>query len=196
MLGKEVELCGWVQKLRDKGGMVWIDLRDRYGITQLIFQEGETAQELIQKAKSVGREYVIKAKGKVSERFSKNDKIPTGDIEIVVSELEFLNEAEVPPFVIEDETDGGEELRMKYRYLDLRRGVVREKLQLRHKMMQQTRAFLDQHDFIETETPVLIKSTPEGAERFHCTFKNQSRAVLCFASISTDLQATVDGIGI
>lgn len=165
-VGTEVELCGWVQKLRDKGGMVWIDLRDRYGLTQLIFQEGETAPELLEKAKSVGREYVIKAKGQVVERFAKNDKMPTGDIEIKVSELEFLNKAEVPPFVIEDETDGGDDLRMKYRYLDLRRGVVREKLQLRHKMMQQTRAYLDSQDFIETETPVLIKSTPEGARDF------------------------------
>ena len=165
-VGQEVTLCGWVQKLRDKGGMVWIDLRDRYGLTQLIFQEGETAQELLETAKSVGREYVIKATGEVVERFAKNDKIPTGDIEIKVSSLEFLNKSEVPPFVIEDETDGGDDLRMKYRYLDLRRGVVREKIQLRHKMMQQTRTFLDEVGFIETETPVLIKSTPEGARDF------------------------------
>ncbi len=165
-VGQEVILCGWVQKLRDKGGMVWIDLRDRYGLTQLIFQEGETPEDLITKAKDVGREYVIQAKGTVVERYAKNANIPTGDIEIKVTSLNYLNESQVPPFVIEDETDGGEDLRMKYRYLDLRRGVVREKLQLRHKMMQQTRAFLDQHEFIETETPVLIKSTPEGARDF------------------------------
>lgn len=164
--GKEVILAGWVQRVRDKGGVIWIDLRDRYGITQLIFKEGETAPELIQKAQEAGREYVLKAKGKVIERFSKNPKMATGDIEIEVNELTILNLSKVPPFTIEDETDGGEDLRMKYRYLDLRRSVVRKKLQLRHRMMQQTRIYLDQQDFIEVETPVLIKSTPEGARDF------------------------------
>lgn len=164
--GKEVILTGWVQRVRDKGGVIWIDLRDRYGITQLIFKEGETAHELIQKAQEVGREYVLKAQGKVIERFSKNPKMSTGDIEIEVSDLTVLNPSQVPPFTIEDETDGGEDLRMKYRYLDLRRNAVRQKLQLRHRMMQQTRTYLDHQNFIEVETPVLIKSTPEGARDF------------------------------
>jgi aspartyl-tRNA synthetase len=164
--GKTVTLCGWVQKMRDKGGVVWIDLRDRYGVTQLIFEEGVTRKELIDLATSVGREFVISATGLVVERYSKNDKMPTGDIEIKVENLEILNKSKVPPFTIEDETDGGEELRMKYRYLDLRRSPVSNKLRLRHKMLQSTRAFLSQQDFIEVETPVLIKSTPEGARDF------------------------------
>ncbi|MGB3465592.1 MAG: aspartate--tRNA ligase [Cyclobacteriaceae bacterium] len=164
--GEEVSLCGWVQTSRDKGGLVWIDLRDRYGITQLFFEEGSTDKALLDKAKSVGREFVLHAKGKVIERTAKTKKIPTGEIEIQVTELNILNQAQTPPFKIENDTDGGDELRMKYRYLDLRREEVRKKLQLRHKMMQQTRHFLDQQDFIETETPVLIKSTPEGARDF------------------------------
>ncbi len=169
--GQEVILTGWVQRVRDKGGVIWIDLRDRYGTTQLIFKagvdaQGETAAALIQKAQEVGREYVLKAEGKVIERYSKNPKMPTGDIEIEVSALHVLNPSKVPPFTIEDETDGGEDLRMKYRYLDLRRSVVRRKLQLRHRMMQETRKYLDGQEFIEVETPVLIKSTPEGARDF------------------------------
>lgn len=164
--GKEVTLCGWVQKVRDKGGMVWIDLRDRYGITQLIFEEGKTAAELVEKAKTVGREFVLKAKGAVAERYAKNDKIPTGEIEIQVNELEVLNPSKVPPFIIDNDTDGGEELRMKYRYLDLRRDEVRDKLMLRHKMLQATRSYLSDQEFMEVETPVLIKSTPEGARDF------------------------------
>ncbi len=163
---QEVTLTGWVQRVRDKGGVLWIDLRDRYGITQLIFKEGETEAALISKAQDVGREFVLEAKGKVIERFSKNSKMPTGDIEIEVTGLNTLNSSKVPPFTIEDETDGGEDLRMKYRYLDLRRNEVRRKLQLRHRMMQQTRTYLDGKDFIEVETPVLIKSTPEGARDF------------------------------
>ena len=165
-VGEQVALCGWAQISRDKGGLVWIDLRDRYGITQLFFEEGTTDKALIDLAKSIGREYVLQAKGTVIERAAKTDKILTGAIEIKVSEFNILNKAKTPPFKIEDETDGGDELRMKYRYLDLRRGVIREKLQLRHKMMQQTRLYLDGQDFIETETPVLIKSTPEGARDF------------------------------
>lgn len=164
--GKEVVLCGWVQKVRDKGGMVWIDLRDRYGITQLIFEEGKTAAELVEKAKTVGREYVLKASGLVAERYAKNDKMLTGEIELQVSALEVLNESKVPPFIIDNVTDGGEELRMKYRYLDLRRDEVRDKLMLRHKMLQATRAYLSNESFMEVETPVLIKSTPEGARDF------------------------------
>ena len=163
---QEVTLTGWVQRKRDKGGVLWIDLRDRYGITQLIFKEGETAEELIKQAQDVGREYVLKASGKVIERYSKNPDLPTGDIEIEVTDLEVLNSSKVPPFTIEDNTDGGEDLRMKYRYLDLRRNEVRQKLQLRHRMMQQTRRYLDGQEFIEVETPVLIKSTPEGARDF------------------------------
>lgn len=163
---KEVTLCGWVQKVRNKGGMVWIDLRDRYGITQLIFEEGVTDPTLIEQAKSLGREYVVKATGIVTERYAKNDKIPTGDIEINPTIIEVLNESKTPPFTIEDETDGGDDLRMKYRYLDLRRNIVREKLKLRHKMMQETRSYLSKQEFIEVETPVLIKSTPEGARDF------------------------------
>jgi aspartyl-tRNA synthetase len=163
---KNVTLAGWVQRVRNKGGLIWVDLRDRYGVTQLILEEGSTDESLLKKAASLGREFVIQASGAVIERTSKNDKIPTGDIEIKVSEIEILNPAKVPPFIIEDETDGGEELRMKYRYLDLRRNVVRSKLQLRHRMMQETRKFMDGQDFIEVETPVLIKSTPEGARDF------------------------------
>jgi aspartyl-tRNA synthetase len=165
-VGNEVTLCGWVQKSRDKGGMVWVDLRDRYGITQLILEEGKTAPEVLEKVRTLGREFVISAKGKVVERVSKNDKIETGDIEIFVEHIEILNPAKLPPFLIEDETDGGDELRLKYRYLDLRRNTVRKNLMLRHKVAQQTRIFLDNQAFIEVETPVLIKSTPEGARDF------------------------------
>lgn len=165
-VNEKVVLAGWVQKTRDKGGVIWVDLRDRYGLTQLIFEEGKTTPEVMEIARSLGREFVIKASGSVSERYSKNDKMPTGDIEINVNEIEILNQAKVPPFIIEDETDGGEDLRMKYRYLDLRRNPVRKNLELRHKMMQETRKFLDSQEFIEVETPVLIKSTPEGARDF------------------------------
>ena len=164
--GQEVSLAGWVQRVRNKGGLIWVDLRDRYGVTQLIFEEGSTDSSLLEKAASLGREFVVQAQGKVLERTSKNDKIPTGDIEIKVESLEVLNPAKVPPFIIEDETDGGDDLRMKYRYLDLRRNNVRQKLQLRHRMMQETRKYMDAQDFIEVETPVLIKSTPEGARDF------------------------------
>jgi aspartyl-tRNA synthetase len=163
---QEVTLAGWVQRVRNKGGLIWVDLRDRYGLTQLIFEEGSSDKILLEKASQLGREFVVQASGTVIERTSKNDKLPTGEIEIKVKFLEVLNSAKVPPFIIEDETDGGDELRMKYRYLDLRRNVVREKLQLRHKMMQETRKYMDAQSFIEVETPVLIKSTPEGARDF------------------------------
>lgn len=165
-VNQEVTLAGWVQRVRNKGGLIWVDLRDRYGLTQLIFEEDSSEKALLVKAAELGREFVVQATGKVIERTSKNDKIPTGSIEIKVTSLEVLNAAKVPPFIIEDETDGGDELRMKYRYLDLRRNVVREKLQLRHKMMQETRKYMDAQEFIEVETPVLIKSTPEGARDF------------------------------
>jgi aspartyl-tRNA synthetase len=165
-VGKRIKLAGWVQKMRDKGGMVWIDLRDRYGVTQLMFGEGVTEAGLLTMARKVGREFVLQAEGEVIERESKNDKIPTGHIEIKVDKLTLLNKSEVPPFLIEDETDGGEDLRMKYRYLDLRRRPVRENLQMRHRLLQATRKYLDEQDFLEVETPYLIKSTPEGARDF------------------------------
>lgn len=165
-VNQTVTLAGWIQRIRDKGGILWIDLRDRYGITQLVLEEGVTNQSLIEKARSLGREYVISATGKVSERLSKNDKLPTGDVEVRITALELLNPSKVPPFTIEDDSDGGDELRMKYRYLDLRRNPVRQNLELRHQMARHTRAYLDGLNFIEVETPVLIKSTPEGARDF------------------------------
>ncbi|RKD17225.1 aspartate--tRNA ligase [Pelobium manganitolerans] len=164
-LGEEVLLSGWVQKSRDLGGTTFIDVRDRYGLTQLVVNTDDEAT-LRAKVKDLGREFVIKVKGTVLERSNKNPKIPTGEIEIKVSDLEILNEAKLPPFMIEDETDGGDELRMKYRYLDLRRNPVRNNLILRHKMAQEIRKYLDAQDFLEVETPVLIKSTPEGARDF------------------------------
>jgi aspartyl-tRNA synthetase len=164
-VNKEVTLCGWVQKSRDLGGMTFIDLRDRYGITQLAFNL-ETNRELCEQARKMGREFVVKASGVVKERESKNKNIPTGEIEIIVSALSVLNESKTPPFTIDDDTDGGEELRMKYRYLDLRRNMVRKNLELRHKLALETRNYLDKQNFLEVETPVLIKSTPEGARDF------------------------------
>lgn len=165
-LNEEVTLSGWVQTIRDKGFMIWIDLRDRYGITQLVFDQDRSTVELMENAKKLGREFVIQVTGKVIERVSKNPNIPTGEIEILVEKLEVLNESQLPPFTIEDETDGGEELRMKYRYLDIRRAPVRDKLIFRHKMAQKVRNYLSDEGFIEVETPVLIKSTPEGARDF------------------------------
>lgn len=164
-LNKEVTLTGWVQKSRDLGGMTFVDMRDRYGITQLTFNSDDNA-EMRAQARELGREFVIKVSGKVIERSNKNLKMLTGEIEIKVSKLELLNAAKLPPFLIEDETDGGEDIRMKYRYLDLRRNPVRNNLVLRHKMAQEVRRYLDGLDFIEVETPVLIKSTPEGARDF------------------------------
>ncbi len=165
-VNKQVTLTGWVQRVRDIGSVLWIDLRDRYGITQLIFEDGKTDADLLNAARTLGREFVIQAEGTIVERLSKNDKIPTGEIELKVNQLTILNTAKLPPFTIEDNTDGGDELRMKYRDLDLRRNPVRESLMLRHKMAQQTRSYLDAQQFIEVETPVLIKSTPEGARDF------------------------------
>ena len=165
-LNETVTLAGWVQTIRDKGFMIWVDLRDRYGITQLVFDEERTSKDLLEKAKNLGREFVIQVEGKVIERASKNPKIPTGEIEILVEKLTILNESVLPPFTIEDETDGGEELRMKYRYLDIRRNLVKDKLIFRHKIAQKVRNYLSEQGFIEVETPVLIKSTPEGARDF------------------------------
>lgn len=163
--GTEVSLCGWVQRSRDLGGMTFIDLRDRYGITQLVFNM-ETNSSLCEKARALGREYVIKTKGKVVERSNKNPNLPTGEIEIIVSDLHVLNPSKTPPFTIEDESDGGEELRMQYRYLDLRRRPLKKNLELRHEVGLETRKYLDSQKFIEIETPFLIKSTPEGARDF------------------------------
>ena len=165
-VAKKVTLAGWVQKTRDKGFMIWIDLRDRYGITQLIFDEERTSKDMIQQAQKLGREFVIQVEGEVIERASKNSNIPTGDIEILVTKLNILNSAKLPPFTIENHTDGGEELRMQYRYLDIRRNPVKENLIFRHKVTQEVRNYLSKNDFIEVETPYLIKSTPEGARDF------------------------------
>src|SRR5690625_2734601 len=163
---QEVVLSGWVQRIRDKGIMIWIDLRDRYGITQIIFDEERTPEDIMNKAKTLGREFVIKVKGKVIERESKNPNMATGDVEILVSDLEVLNTALTPPFTIEDQTDGGEELRMKYRYLDIRRNPIKENLIFRHKVGMLVRNYLSEKGFLEIETPYLIKSTPEGARDF------------------------------
>lgn len=163
---QDVVLCGWVQRVRDKGKMVWVDLRDRYGITQLIVEKGISKPEIVKAVKKLGREFVIKASGKVVERFSKNNKIPTGDIEIKVDSIEILNPSKLPPFLIANETDGGEDLRMRFRYLDLRREPIKQNLFLRNELMKETRKYLDSQQFIEIETPILIKSTPEGARDF------------------------------
>ncbi|MBR6456454.1 MAG: aspartate--tRNA ligase, partial [Prevotella sp.] len=163
--GRQVTLAGWVQRVRKMGGMTFVDLRDRYGITQLVFDESKDAA-LCENANKLGREWCVQVVGTVSERQSKNPKMPTGDIDILANRLNVLSESDTPPFTIEDNTDGGDELRMKYRYLDLRRACVRKNLELRHKMTILTRNYLDSHDFIEVETPILIGSTPEGARDF------------------------------
>ena len=163
--GKEVTLAGWAQRVRKMGGMTFLDLRDRYGITQVVFNN-EVNADLCEEANHLGREYVVQVKGKVQERSSKNPNLPTGDIEIVADQLKVLNKSEVPPFTIEENTDGGDDLRMKYRYLDLRRANVRENLVLRHKMAFEIRRYLDANGFLEIETPILVKSTPEGARDF------------------------------
>src|ERR1700761_1231523 len=174
--GKEVTLCGWVFRSRDQGGMVFIDLRDRYGLTQLVFLNPEkmadgkklptNSQKLYDDCKTLGREYVIKATGIVQERSKKNPNLSTGDIEILVQSMEVLNASKTPPFTLEDETDGGDELRMKYRYLDLRRDMVKNNLLNRHKVAKAVREYLDGQGFADIETPFMIKSTPEGARDF------------------------------
>lgn len=163
--GARVTLAGWVQRIRKMGGMIFVELRDRYGLTQLVYNE-EARKELFDDAGKLGREYVLQVVGTVRERYSKNPKLPTGDIEIEVEDMKVLNRSEVPPFTIEDNTDGGDDLRMKYRYLDLRRSKVRQNLELRHRVCMETRRFLDKRGFLEIETPVLINSTPEGARDF------------------------------
>jgi aspartyl-tRNA synthetase len=160
-----ITLAGWIQKSRDLGGMTFIDLRDRYGITQLVFNM-ETRPELCEQARKMGREFVIRVSGTVAERSNKNPKMPTGDIEIIVENLSVLNSSATPPFTIEDHSDGGDELRMKYRYLDLRRNPLKQNIALRHRMAMETRNYLDLLGFFEIETPFLIKSTPEGARDF------------------------------
>lgn len=165
-VNKEVTLAGWVQKIRDKGGLIWIDLRDRYGITQLLLEEGRSNKSTIETARKLGREFVIQAQGKVIERESKNPNILTGNIEIDLSSIKILNSSKTPPFTIEDNTDGGEEIRMKYRYLDLRRKPLLKNLELRNRLSIETRKYLDAQQFFEIETPYLIKSTPEGARDF------------------------------
>ena len=165
-IGDQVTLAGWVQKTRDKGFMIWVDLRDRFGITQLIFDEQRTPVEMMEKAKTLGREFVIQISGKVIERESKNATISTGEIEILVETLTVLNESKTPPFTIEDKTDGGDDLRMKYRYLDIRRNAVRNNLVFRHKVSMEVRKYLSDKGFVDVETPYLIKSTPEGARDF------------------------------
>ncbi len=163
--GQSVRLAGWVQRVRKMGGMTFLDLRDRYGITQVVFNQ-EVNPEVCGIANSLGREYVVEITGKVEERTSKNSALPTGDIEIIASDVKILNKSEIPPFTIEDNTDGGDDLRMKYRYLDLRRPCVRKNLELRHKMAFEIRRYLDSKGFLEIETPILVKSTPEGARDF------------------------------
>lgn len=164
-INQKVTLCGWVQKVRKLGGMTFVDLRDRYGITQLVFN-AETHAEMCEKAEHLGREWVIQIEGTVAERYNKNKNIPTGDIEIIVDKINILNTSEIPPFTIEEDTDGGDELRMKYRYLDLRREVVRRNLELRHKVAFEVRSYLNNQGFLEVETPILVNSTPEGARDF------------------------------
>ncbi|HMM10974.1 MAG TPA: aspartate--tRNA ligase [Bacteroidales bacterium] len=164
--GKQVTLSGWVQRMRDKGSLIWIDLRDRYGLTQIILEEGITDPDLILQARSLGREFVIRVRGTVQERSSKNPQLPTGDVEVMPTSIEVLNASKTPPFTIEDKSDGGDELRMKYRYLDLRRNPLRQNLELRHRLAFETRRYMDSQGFLEIETPYLIKSTPEGARDF------------------------------
>jgi len=164
--GSKVTLSGWVQRIRDKGSLIWIDLRDRYGITQLLLEEKKSNQEIIDLSRQLGREYVIRIEGIVQERYSKNPNLSTGEIEVFIEEMEVLNSSKLPPFTIEDETDGGEDLRMRYRYLDLRRAPLKENILLRQRLTNYTREYLCENNFVEIETPVLIKSTPEGARDF------------------------------
>ena len=192
--GKEVTLAGWVQRARKMGGMTFVDLRDRYGITQLVFNEEKDAS-LCEQANHLGREFVIQVKGIVSERSNKNKNIPTGEIEIVVDALTVLNTALTPPFTIEDNTDGGDDLRMKYRYLDLRRSVVRRNLELRHRMTMEVRRYLDSKGFLEIETPMLVGSTPEGARDFVVPSRMNPGTVLRPSAVASDIETASYGVG-
>jgi Aspartyl-tRNA synthetase len=187
-----VTLAGWVQKTRKMGGMTFVDLRDRYGITQLVFNQDINAS-LCEKANRMGREWVIQVKGVVAERSNKNPNIPTGDVELIVDELNIINESKTPPFTIEDDTDGGDDLRMEYRYLDLRRATVRKNLELRHRIAFEVRRYLDQQNFLEVETPILIKSTPEGARDFVVPSRMNQGEFYVIAPISAIVQTIVDG---
>ena len=184
-LKQSVTLSGWVQKSRNKGFIVWVDLRDRYGITQLVFDEERTPKAVFKKAQNLGREFVIQIRGSVIERESKNPNMNTGAIEVLVEELSILNEAQTPPFTIEDQTDGGEELRMQYRYLDIRRNPVKEKLVFRSQVSMAVRNYLTDAGFIDVETPYLIKSTPEGARDFVVPY--ESGTVLRLAPIPSNV---------
>ena len=189
-VNETVCLSGWVQKIRNLGAMTFIDLRDRYGITQLVVEESAT-EEIRQQVAALGREFVIQVTGKVVERSSKNNKIPTGEIEILIAGINVLSRSEIPPFTIEEHTDGGDELRMKYRYLDLRRAVVRKNLELRHRMAHLVRNYLDSYHFMEN--PRADKEHAGGSTRFCGAFPHESGTVLCLAAESADLQAIVDG---
>ena len=190
--GERITLAGWVQRSRDLGGMTFIDLRDRYGITQVVFTM-ETNPDLCKQARKLGREFVLQVTGTVAERSNKNSKLATGDIEIIVESITVLNTSDLPPFTIEENTDGGDELRMKYRYLDLRRQNVRSNIILRHKMAQEVRRYLDEQGFIEVETPVLIKSTPEGARDFVVPSRLHNGEFYALPQITADFQTAVDG---
>lgn len=194
-VNESVCLSGWVQKVRRLGAMSFVDLRDRYGITQLVVEES-APDEIKKITEKLGREYVIQVKGTVVERASKNTKIPTGEIEILIKELHILSTSETPPFTIEDQTDGGDDIRMKYRYMDLRRPIVRKNLELRHRMAQIVRNYLSNRDFIEVETPVLIKSTPGRSPRLCRPFTDEPGTILRSTAKSTDFQAIIDGFRI
>ena len=192
-LNQTVTLSGWVQKSRNKGFIIWADLRDRYGITQLVFDEERTPKTVFEQAQNLGREFVIQIEGTVIERESKNPHMTTGAIEVLVEKLSLLNASQTPPFTIEDKTDGGEELRMQYRYLDIRRNPVKEKLIFRSQVAMTVRNYLSKAGFIEVETPYLIKSTPEGARDFVVPSRMNEGAILRASSIATNLQTIVDG---
>jgi aspartyl-tRNA synthetase len=192
-INQEVTLAGWVQKSRDKGFMNWVDLRDRYGITQLLFDESRSEKSVFELAKTLGREFVVQVKGTVIEREAKNKNIPTGEIEILVKEMTILNAALTPPFTIEDETDGGEDIRMKYRYLDIRRNPVKNSLLFRHKVAQAVRNYLSDLDFCEVETPYLIKSTPEGARDFVVPSRMNEGQFYALPQSPQTFQTIIDG---
>jgi aspartyl-tRNA synthetase len=191
--GQHVTLSGWVQRTRDKGGMLWIDLRDRYGITQLYFEEGKTASHILDVARSLGREFVVKATGTVIERFAKNPNMPTGDIELQVTELEILNGSKTPPFTIEDVSDGGDDLRMQWRYLDLRRNPLKNNLMLRHRIGIETRKYLDSLAFMEVETPYLNQEHTGRSARLCCALANECRPILRTSSIASNIQTNING---